>query len=58
MWVTHILSTEVCTRVARGQDEEHDRSSVGEEGYATICAGYEGGERDGMRPFTPPCYSV
>ena len=28
-------------------DEEYDRSSAGEEGYAAICAGWGGGERDG-----------
>ena len=35
--------------------KEHYRSSTGEEGYAAICAGGEGGERDGMRPLRPPC---
>ena len=48
--------------MARGQEgveiKEYDRSSAGEEGYAAICAGCEGGERDGMRPFRPPCCTV
>ena len=38
--------------------KEHDKSSAGEEGYAAICAGCEGGEKDGRRPLRPPCYTV
>ena len=35
----------------RSGGKEHNRSSAGEEGYAAICAGCEGGERNGMRPL-------
>ena len=38
------------TRVAKGRDSvetKHDRPGAGEERYAVICAGCEGGERDG-----------
>ena len=37
---------------------KHDRSCAGEEGYATICANCEGGERDGSRPLRPLCCTV
>ena len=47
------------TRMTRGRDDvEHDKSGAGEEGYAVICAGCEGSERDGTWPFRPPCYTV
>ena len=50
------------TIVARGQDgvegKEHDRSCAGVEGYTVICAGCEGGERDGTRPLRPSCTTV
>ena len=39
-------------------DKEHDRSSDGEEGYAAMCAGCDGSERDGMRHLRPPCCTV
>ena len=35
--------------------KEHDRSGAGKEGYAEICAGCEGSERNGMRPLRSPC---
>ena len=52
-------STKVCIniRVARGQDGEEIKS-VGEVGYAAICARCEGDERDGTRPLRPPCCTV
>ena len=50
------------TRVAKGQDiaevNEHDKSSGGEEGYAELCEGCEGNERNGMRHLRSPCYTV
>ena len=51
------ISLHKYTRGARDQDsggKEHDISSAGEEGYAAICAGYEGSERNGMRPSSSP----
>ena len=38
--------------------EEHDRSSAGEEGYPAICAGCEGGERNGMISLRLPCCTL
>ena len=50
------------TRVARGQDGVEIKSMIdlvaGEEGHDAICAGCEGGERDGMRPLRPLCCTV
>ena len=47
------------TGVTRGQGQsggkEHDRSGVGRERYATLLAGGDGTERDGMRPLRLPC---
>ena len=42
----------------RSGDKEHDRSGPGENGYAVICAGCEGGDRDGTRPLRTPCCTV
>ena len=47
------------TRVAgKSGSKEHDKSIADEEGYAAICAGYEDGEKDGMRPLRPLCCTV
>ena len=35
--------------------KEHDRSGTGEESYAALYAGYEGSERNGMRPLRSCC---
>ena len=40
------------------EGKEHDRSVAGEEGYAVLCAGCKGGERNGMRPLRSPCGTV
>ena len=48
--------------MARVQDKskgkEHGRSSADGEGFAAICAGCEGGEKDGTRPLRPPCCTM
>ena len=50
------------TRVAREQDRVEVKSMIDSnadgEGYAAIYAGCEGGERNGMRPLSPLCYTV
>ena len=33
--------------------KEHDRSNDGKEGYAVICAGYNGSETNGTRCIRP-----
>ena len=38
--------------------KKHDRSGAGEEGYAAIYIGCDGGERDGMWPFRLLCCAV
>ena len=46
----------------RGQDEGEVKGKIdlvgGEEGYAELCAGCEGSERDGTMPFRSPCCTV
>ena len=55
------LSTEVWINTQgwqgsrRSGGKEHGRSVAGEKGYAALCTGCVGGERNGMRPFRPPC---
>ena len=49
------------TRVARGHggvEIKSMRSNVGEEGYAAICAGCEGNERDGKRTLRSLCSTL
>ena len=59
VWVTHILSTEVCISTQEWQgvkmEWRHDRSGAGEERYFALCAICE---RNGMRPLRSPCGTV
>ena len=45
-------------RLIRFGGKEHDRSGAREEGYAAVCAGCEGGERNGMWPLRSPCCTL
>ena len=58
----HSLSTEVYLIAQKWQDgkddREYDRSIAGEERYATMWAGCEGGERNVMKSLRPPCCTV
>ena len=45
-------------RSRRSGGKEHDRSDASEEGYNVICAGCEGGEKNGTSPLRPPCCTV
>ena len=42
----------------RSPCKEHDRSNAGEEGYAVICARWEGGKTDGTRPLRSQCCTM
>ena len=56
--ITYTLSTGVCISTQGCGGKEHDRSSASEEGYAAICAGCLGGERNGRRPLRSPYCTV
>ena len=60
VWVTYFEHKRVdkYTRVARSEGREHDRSVVGEEEYAALCAECEGSERNGARPLKFTCCTV
>ena len=45
-------------RSRQSGDKEDNRSGVGKEGYAALCAGCEYGERNGMRTIRSPCSIV
>ena len=58
VWVTHTLCTMDGKGSRWGEGKEHDRSGAGEEGYAALCAGCEGSERNGMKSIRSPCGTV
>ena len=56
LWVTYFKYKSLHNYTREGSRQsgykEHNRSSAGEEGYATMCAGCEGDERNSMRPLS------
>ena len=54
VWVTHTLGKG--PRSSGGK--EHNKSGASEHGYAALCAGCEGSERNGMRPLRSPCCTL